>query len=168
MSSILRDDEPGKARCFCPEWLIDAVYETVHRSPVRVKVIAARLNLSTDAIWQWGTTPDNPSMKHRCIHLRWVIPLCQAAENTYLMDAMERQLGRAVPQELAPYDGPVETLGLELTAQLAEALYLLNQAHAHGGLTAAELVAKVPLLRIIRRSIDQVERAIQGRRAEHA
>lgn len=160
MSSPMLDDESDKTRCFCPDWLIDAIYETVHRSPVRAKVMAERLHRSVDLLYKWATEPGNPSLQHRCMPLKFLHPLCQAAENTYLLDVHERQAGRTIPEAIAPYHGPLAPLAHELMAQLAEGLALLTEAQVHGDLTAAGISAKLPALRVLRRQLDQVESAV--------
>lgn len=130
---------PDSAPC-CPTWLIDAVREVVHHSPARVAEMVPRIisatghHLTDDILYMWATSPANRSGKHRCMPLRWAVPLTQAAGHFALVDALERQVGRGIPSQVDQREVPLADLALQ-------AITGMGQAIQHG----AKLLASRPM-----------------------
>jgi len=175
MSSPNACGTSGNSRCFCPPWLIDAIYDVVHRSPVRVRDLVPRLTAATgqpvseDMLYMWATSPRNRSGKHRCMPLRWLVPLTEAAENFALVDALERHLGRRVPTLLEVGEDSLEHLGFQAVVKMGEAIMHNTEHLADGTFTAGELRDLVPLMEHLRRTIDcfvaQAQRRLEARPA---
>jgi regulatory protein CII len=172
MSSRESECESYKTRCICREWLFDALYDTVHRSPVKAKVIAERLHVSTQLLYSWATDPSNKSGGHRCMDLKWLLPLSTAAENFLLLDELERQAGRQVPATQEHYEGSLETLAMETGSRMATVLSQINAAMIDAKFCAQDAQKMLPLLRRLRLGIDlfeaQVQETVQAHRREDA
>ncbi len=113
----------------CPPWLIEALYETVHRSAIRAPRMAETMGCSVDLLYAYATSPHNASGKHAHLPFYRVEPLIKASMNYTLLDMTEARVGRSAipiahqPQfTLAQQASHVLQCGLDLMKMLAQSL----------------------------------------------
>jgi hypothetical protein len=78
----------------CPAWLLDALSETIYRSPAKPARIAELMGCSPDLLYAYATDPTNRSAKHWHFPLYRLVPLVWASQNPILLDVLEAQVGR--------------------------------------------------------------------------
>ena len=130
----------------CRPWLIDALYDMVHRSAARPPRLAEFLRCPTDLLLAYATPPDQGRGAHRCFPYHDLVPLAVATQNWTLIDATETQLGRTafLPGHYGPHITPQQA-GHVLKNGL-NVLQALTQGLGQGQAPAAVGKALVPLV----------------------
>ena len=103
----------------CPRWMQEAAYELIHRSAMPAYELALKSGISESLAYSLGTFSDNPSQKHRCVHLHRFFTLTLNSCNKVLLDEICRRLGCTVPEWIhPPSDRSVEGLLISVAGML--------------------------------------------------
>lgn len=162
----LTNHPPDTERDPCPAWLIEAVYEVVHRSAVKAPRIAELMGCSPDLLYAFGTDPTNRSGKHWHLPVYRLVALTIASQNTGLLDVIEAQVGR----QAHPVQGYRVTELPRAAAQTVEAtgilLAVLAKALEDGQISSAEGKAITPALHLLQEQLARLQLAITLRDAQ--
>ena len=167
MSRSVIQKNPTKPPRICADWLILAIYEVVHRSPIRIKEIVYRLNNEYDmpiaqrSLERMTVRPCKvKGSDHLCMHPTFYVPLTKAAENTYLFDEFERQIGRTVPVVAKPAQGPIEMICLDMLSQAGTLVTEATEALKQAPLSKPVLKDLRPHISDMRQNLDTMDQAV--------
>ena len=114
-------NNPGQSHC--PRWMQEAAYELIHRSAMPAYDLALKSGISESLAYSLGTFSDNPSQKHRCMHLHRFFTLTLNSGNKHLLDEICRRLGCTVPEWIhPPGDRSVEELLISVGGGLGQGI----------------------------------------------
>lgn len=147
----------GKSICRCQDWQVEAIRHAMDTSERELWEIAHELGYRSEAILRdYMVAPGDRNGHHRCLHASNVVPLCRAARNVVLLEAMLGELDFGMP---LPHKGRQETATHIMHEALISMGDLLSQAArdlADGDVNDHELVHELPLLHTLRDTLDDL------------
>ena len=119
-------------------------------------LLAADLDTGKAILRDYMVSPSDRNGHHRCLHASNVVPLCRAARNVVLLEAMLGELGfgMTLPQEHGK-ETPTQIMHEALVA-MGELLSQAATDMADGDVDDQELVRELPLLHAMRDKLDEL------------
>jgi hypothetical protein len=115
--------------CLCPDWLIDAWEDLVHRTPnVRAADIAERMGVDISTLYDYATKPTNPSGHHICAPDYRIVPATRASGNPILINALAQHAGLSSPRPRKPSGESADNIVSHAIGQIGDVLKDVGKA----------------------------------------